>query len=205
MNIFFFGDSITEGQFVGLPFRWVDIVANGLNEQYPQYNNQLQCFVGANSGDTTFMGMARFAWQVQQIGPDVLFIQFGLNDCNLWDSDGGLPRTSPRAFKANLAEMIDRGKNFGAKHVILSNNHPITKTNDWGEMGTFGERNSEYNQMIAELAAEKSVILNDIYTAFSSSSTPLTSLLRDDNIHLNLKGHMLYAKCVQKILEQILS
>lgn len=202
-KVFFFGDSITEGQFVGAPFRWFDIVAATVNDHVQ--GQAVECFMGANSGDTTHQGLARFAWQVQQVRPDILFIQFGLNDCNMWDSDEGLPRTSPRAFKANLAEMIERGRNFGARQVVLANNHATTKTNDWGVHGTFIERNAVYNEYIAEVAEEHSTHFIDIHAAFEESTTPLGDLLLSDNIHLNHAGHQLYAKQIMSELGRLLS
>jgi lysophospholipase L1-like esterase len=203
MKIFFFGDSITEGQFVGLPYRWVDIVANNLTKRVNTNFEAGRCFVGANSGDTTAMGMARFAWQVQQIEPEILFIQFGLNDCNVWASDRGMSRTSEGAFVANLKEMIDRGRNFGAKHVILSNNHQTAKSDDFGVMGTFESRNQIYNNLIAQVANERNVILNDIYASFMDRFETPSEYLLADEIHLNRVGHEFYADRIMKILFKI--
>lgn len=204
MKIFFFGDSITEGQFVGLPYRWVDIVANYLSKRLNTSFEADGCFVGANSGDTTAMGLARFAWQVQQIEPEILFIQFGLNDCNVWDSDRGMSRVSEAAFVANLKEMIDRGRNFGAKHVILSNNHQTAKCDDFGSMGKFESRNQIYNNLIAQVADERNVILNDIYASFMDRFEAPSEYLLTDKIHLNRVGHKIYADCIMKILPKIM-
>ena len=69
--------------------------------------------VGAVSGDTTRQGLERFPTEVQSERPDVITIQFGLNDCNRWQTDGGLPRVSELAFEANLLEMVGRARRFG--------------------------------------------------------------------------------------------
>ena len=62
------------------------------------------------------MGLERYPRDVQEAQPDLLTIQFGLNDCNCWETDRGVPRVSEAAFVANLIEMIDRGRVFGASH-----------------------------------------------------------------------------------------
>lgn len=203
MRIFFFGDSITEGQFVGMPYRWVDIVSNDVSKWVNNAIGSDGCFIGANSGDTTAMGLTRFAWQVQQIEPEILFIQFGLNDCNIWDSDRGMSRTSEGAFVANLKEMIDRGRNFGSKHIILSNNHQTAKCDDFGSMGTFEDRNKIYNNLIKNVADESDVILNDICSSFKGRFESPTEYLLTDKIHLNKVGHKFYADCVLQILSKI--
>ena len=49
---------------------------------------------------------------MQELEPDVMTLQFGLNDCNCWETDRGLPRVSEEAFRANLIEMIERARLF---------------------------------------------------------------------------------------------
>ena len=54
-------------------------------------------------------------------------LQFGLNASNCWDTDRGLPRVSEAAYEANLVEMIARARKFGARHIVLSTNHPTLR------------------------------------------------------------------------------
>ena len=79
------------------------------------------------SGETTRQGLERFPNDLQQYRPDIVTLQFGLNDCNCWVSDGGLPRVSEAAYRANLREMIERARRFGARHIIMSTNHPTLR------------------------------------------------------------------------------
>ena len=38
---------------------------------------------------------------------EVVIVQFGLNDCNHWDTDHGLPRVSLDAFIANMKRLLN--------------------------------------------------------------------------------------------------
>jgi hypothetical protein len=79
----------------------------------------------------------------------VLYIQFGLNDCNGWETDRGRPRVSRDAFAANLGEMVDRGRIFGAQQVILGTNHPTTRTARLPYVDhTYEKANGTYNAII---------------------------------------------------------
>jgi acyl-CoA thioesterase I len=64
--------------------------------------------------NTTRMALERMAYDVQTQDPHVVLVQFAMNDCNYWETDRGLPRVSPAAFKAKLHEIILRARTFGA-------------------------------------------------------------------------------------------
>lgn len=84
-------------------------------------------FVATNTsvnGNTTRMALERMPHDVQAHGVDILLVQFGMDDCNFWQTDGGVPRESPVAFEANLAERVERGRGFCASRVFMNINHP---------------------------------------------------------------------------------
>ena len=43
-----------------------------------------------------------YPYDVQSHEVDVLVVGFGMNDCNYWMTDKGVPRVSQNAFRANL-------------------------------------------------------------------------------------------------------
>src|ERR1700726_3106133 len=110
------GDSITFGQYIDPALRWTSLVERRLHEVLPP-DLEIRAFNRGISGETTRMGLERFPPDIQDLEPAVLTIQFGLNDCNCWQSDRGLPRVSEGAFKANLIEMIERARAFGADDI----------------------------------------------------------------------------------------
>ncbi len=105
------GDSVTYGQHVDPEHRWTTVLEKLIAE--PVINRGV-------CGDTTRGGLERFPQDVQNLRPRIVFIQFGFNDCNHWKTDQGLPRVSPTAFRANLLEMVQRVRKFGAKPILVS-------------------------------------------------------------------------------------
>ena len=123
VTVVFMGDSITEGQYVEESSRWTHLVSASLNLKYLKSPVNLLFVSRGVSGETTRQGLERFPADVQNLQPDVMTLQYGLNDCNCWVTDRGLPRVSEPAYRANLIEMIDRARAFGAGEIVLSTNH----------------------------------------------------------------------------------
>lgn len=120
MRIVCMGDSLTFGEGIESPHKWTDIVAASL----PRH----EVIARGVCGDTTRLALERFPKDVQELRPDVVVLQFGLNDANRWETDGGdLPRVSPEGFRANLIEMTRRARAFGAKRTGIVDMTPSTK------------------------------------------------------------------------------
>jgi acyl-CoA thioesterase I len=199
IDVVYFGDSITEGQYVDPAHRWTALVDEALDERYRDTRLHVRGLNRGVSGETTQMAMARFAEDVQSVGPDVLTLQFGLNDCNCWLTDRGLPRTSERAFVANLHEMIARGRHFGAEQVILSTNHPTLKLKEMLSGERFEDANRRYNDLVREVAEDTGVVLCDVARAFDPyGPDELRELLLPypDCLHLSIEGHRVYAAAI---------
>src|SRR4051794_36167996 len=119
VTIVFMGDSITFGQYVDHELRWTSLVGNELIADHLSTPINFHILNRGVSGETTRQGLERFPADVQQHRPDIMTLQFGLNDCNCWVTDAGLPRVSEAAYRANLIEMIERAGRFGAGRIIL--------------------------------------------------------------------------------------
>lgn len=213
LTLVFFGDSITEGQYVHHSLRWAELVSTRLKAQFgAQLDPERQFhYVHGVSGETTRQGLERFPRQVQQLCPDVLTIQFGLNDCNCWDSDRGAPRVSPEAYRANLVEMIDRARRFGTRQIILSTNHPTLRSRILVSGQTLEDRRVVYNDLVREVARQCEVQLCDIAAAFDFAAPDVLAgllLPEPDVLHLSPSGHRVYAEAilpfVSKAVVQIL-
>src|SRR5215218_6031477 len=109
LTVVYMGDSITFGQYVDPALRWSTIVDARLRDVVDPAIELVMHNRGV-SGETTRMALERFPSDLQELRPDVVTIQFGLNDANCWQTDQGLPRVSERAFEANLVEMISRAR-----------------------------------------------------------------------------------------------
>lgn len=205
VTVVFFGDSITEGQYVAPPLRWVDLVSERLLSRYGDHTVQLQVLARGVSGETTRQGLERFPRDLQVHMPDVVTLQFGLNDCNCWQTDRGLPRVSEAAYRANLIEMITRARHFGAREVILSNNHTTLRHQQLPDGLTLEQRRQRYNRLLCEVAAEARATFCDIDAAFAGLDRDALSRLLlpcPDLLHLSEEGHRLYASVIGPIVER---
>jgi acyl-CoA thioesterase-1 len=160
----------------------------------------------AINGRTTRIALENMPFEIQSHRPEILLVQFGLNDCNVWATDGGLPRVSPRAFAANVTEIIDRALGHGSIRVLLNTNHPTlrSKRPTFPDPG-YDSRNRQYNELLREAiqsyAAEVQLI--DIESRFDQEvalGTDLRDLLNPDGLHLSLLGHQIYEQLVLPIL-----
>jgi lysophospholipase L1-like esterase len=153
---------------------------------------------------------------VQAHAPKVVIIQFGMNDCNIWESDRGNARVSALAFEANLLEIIARARTFGASAIFLNTNHPTGRDEKRCAHSTvtYEDQNRTYNRIIRTVAqsAGADVQLNDIEAIFlktiGDNRQDLTRLVLTDLLHLSEEGHGLYydivypriADCVRRLL-----
>lgn len=203
-KIVFMGDSITYGQYVEPSFRWTDLLADRLTRRYLDTPVNLFFVNKGISGETTRQGLERFAADVQAIQPDIMTLQFGLNDANYWVTDRGLPRVSLVAYRANLVEMIERARRFGTKHILLMTSHATLRNKVlMGDVSLEASR-KVYNEALRSVAEETKVTLCDIDKEFSNFSfKELEDMLLPypDHLHLSIKGHSLYADLLIQALE----
>lgn len=199
----FFGDSICVGQGVSIHSGWVTRLSRDIENYVSGHGVSMLVENASVNGNTTRMALERMSYEVQSHGVDVLVVQFGMNDCNYWLSDRGLPRVSPDAFAANLKEIVSRGRTFGAQAIILNTNHPTTRTKEPMAFSdrTYQESNKAYNALIREVARSlgDGVGLCDVETTFEqaiASGQEAGHLVLDDGLHLSLAGHDLYYKAV---------
>ncbi|MPY73453.1 MAG: hypothetical protein GEU87_04280 [Alphaproteobacteria bacterium] len=210
LRMTFFGDSICVGQGVSIYNGWVTRVAGRLERIAEDRNREIVVTNASVNGNTTRQALERMPYDVQSHGVDVLIVQFGMNDCNYWQTDRGLPRVSPAGFAANLAEIIDRGRAFGANWIFLHNNHPTTRDRELfpGAPKTYEESNREYNAIVRRVAAEAAddVVFIDIEASFKDIAGDdrerLASLLLADGLHLSRKGHDVYFDVIADKIER---
>ena len=204
LKVTFFGDSIFTGEDVSIHAGWVVRISRQLDDVAAACERDIVVTNASQIGRTTRQALELMPYEIQCRDVNILIVQFGLNDCNVWMTDGGLPRVSPEAFAANLKEIVMRGRTFGAHHVFLNNNHPTTRDRELLPHCdiTFEQSNRRYNQILREVAAELGdlVELNDIEAAFDrvaqGDRSRLAPLLLGDGLHLSRKGHDLYFSTV---------
>ena len=208
IRLVFFGDSICVGQGISIHKGWVTRISAMLEDMGHDVGQEMLIENASVSGNTTRQALERMAYQVQSHGVDLMLVQFGMNDCNHWESDKGLPRVCKEAFRANLQEIIARGRRFGARRVILNTNHPTTRTEVLmpGEELTYQQSNEIYNQIVRDVAADEKTILNDVekhfFNEISEGKTQVSDCVLKDGLHLSEKGHDLYFKVAAPLIEE---
>ena len=113
VTIVAFGDSITAGYCVrrGFPSFWKALLA----EKYP--DARVEMINSGISGDTSMDGLARLDWAVLSYEPDLVTINFGINDCVL-----GL---GLEEFEMNFVEMVRRIRAGPNSEILLLSSQPL--------------------------------------------------------------------------------
>jgi acyl-CoA thioesterase-1 len=186
---------------------WVTRISASFSEIDKSQAREVMVTNASINGNTTRQALERMSYDVQSQHADLLIVQFGMNDCNYWETDRGNPRISPQAFGANLEEIIVRAFSFGVRKVLINTNHPTGRDQELMPFAkvTYQQSNEHYNQVIREVAArfDERVVLTDVETIFKSHAGgdrgALLRLLLPDLLHLSEEGHDLYFKSIYPI------
>ena len=211
MKIIFFGDSITVGQYIPPHQTWSSRLSKQITEFGLNCEKEILVQIEAINGRTTRQALEDIPVEVQKHSPQMVMVQFGMNDCNHWLTDQGLPRVSEAGFRANLLEIIDRCFNFGAKHIFLNTNHPSARSLplDARPAITYQQSNQRYNEIIRDVAhnfSAEQLTLIDMETVFltnmdSKGKTAADFVLPEpDLLHLNQDGHDLYFETISPVV-----
>ncbi len=185
--IFFLGDSIAAGQGVPILDSWPLRAAVALQP------HGVHALVSAVNGETTRGALERFDRHFLSLSqaPEYLYVQYGINDGNYWQTSRGFPRVSIDSFTQNLMEIVDRAVGVGVQLVLIGTNHPVDKdlpsaANSKGRLiSNLQESVARYNHAIRVVAeSSESCQLIDFESVFSDGSH-----LMDDGVHLSPVGH----------------
>jgi len=205
----FFGDSICFGQGISPHRTWTVRLSAFLSASFP--NLPLTIANQSVNGNTTRLALERMGMDIQPIRPDIILIQFGMNDCNYWQSDNGLSRVSLKSFAANLEEIIDRARASGAKRVLLNTNHltqengPLERKRATQAPRSYLENLLLYNEAIREVGLAAGAHVTDIEQHWRAETERIGELLLPDGIHLAQAGHDLYFSALQDTVRKAVS
>lgn len=107
-SIVVLGDSISASYGIEIEQGWVHLLQQKFNQEklaYTLINESI-------SGDTSAGGLARINNALAQHKPKLVLLELGAND--------GLRGLPPKEMKSNLAEIIKRSQQAGAKVLLLS-------------------------------------------------------------------------------------
>jgi lysophospholipase L1-like esterase len=162
--------------------------------------------------DNTAEAAGRFQKDVLAQRPDIVILQFGVNDSmvDVWKNPPASgPRVKVDQYVKNLAAFIDRAKAGGAKVVLLTP-HPLRWTPklqklygkppyDTGEAEGLSVSVDRYADAARNLAKRKGVMLADVHAAFIAHEKLPGQTLGDllpDGMHPSSAGHRVIADLV---------
>ncbi|HII06856.1 MAG TPA: SGNH/GDSL hydrolase family protein [Methanotrichaceae archaeon] len=184
VRIVAFGDSITAGFAVrkGFDHFWMRL----LRQRYPKADvtltNEGVC------GDTSFDGLSRLDWSVIAHRPDLVTVNFGINDMYMG--------FRLEEFKSNLIEITERvieGSGCGSAsgpEILLLSSEPLTTPR-------FDRIVLSYYQVLEDVAEEMGVGFVDVCGAWMrkvDDGVPLNSLILPGLDHPNEAGYKIIAE-----------
>lgn len=205
-----FGDSTTALR------KGVRVYTEQLAEKFPnlEWGNK------GVGGNNTGMAAKRFEADVLQETPQLVIIQFGLNDAavDVWKTP---PATEPRISKAdyenNLRGFIERIQAQGGKVILMTPNQtrwtpklremygksPYRVEDEKG----FTFLVEQYAKIVRQLAAEYQLPLVDVYAlynAWEAQNGKSCMELMPDGMHPNTQGHTLVAEQLEALIKETL-
>ncbi len=183
VTIVAFGDSITAGYCVrrGFPSFWKVLLA----EKYP--DARVEMINSGISGDTSMDGLARLDWGVLSYEPDLVTINFGINDCVL-----GLDLEE---FETNFVEMVRRIRAGPNSEILLLSSQPL-------ETPPYDRLVQDYYQAVERVAKQMDVGFVDVYGAWMRhvhAGTSLGSLILSGLDHPNEAGYRIIAEELMRL------
>src|SRR5688572_9592378 len=208
--VVFFGDSTTAAR---PPTRvYADLLAESLLRDR---GAPLKVVNAGVRGDTTRKAAERFERDVLAHRPQLVVIQFGINDAttDVWKNP---PETAPRVsladYRANLATFIATCRARNIRIVLMTPN--VLR---WSERTLSMYGRPPYNRddpdglnlnlrsyaaAMRELAVSTGTPLVDIMVAHDAALVLRSASLTSDGVHPNDEGHRLVAELLAQILKR---
>lgn len=186
-TIVFLGDSITQAG--AKPEGYVSLV-----KLFCGVNGYAVRAINAGiSGHKSNDMLARLDKDVLAHRPHWISISCGVND--VWHGERGVALDQ---YQQNMTEMVDRCLKAGAK-VLLLTATPIHENLDSPE----NQRLQAYNDFLRRLAAEKQILLCDLFKAFAEvykNKRRTENLMTTDGVHMNPRGNRFMAREILRSL-----
>jgi lysophospholipase L1-like esterase len=189
INLVFHGHSVLAGYFVTpdvRPFEaYPHLVYQGLKKRFPLA--VINVIVTAIGGETSPAGAARFERDVLPHRPDVIFVDYALND----------RRVPLEKVEAAWAAMIAQAKDRKIPIILLTPTGAVK-----ADFPNPNEPLVQRADLIRRLAREHRVPLADVSAAWQTEiakGTPIRDLLSNGNNHPNLRGHTIAADVILEL------
>jgi len=177
--VIFLGDSLTAGYGLEADQAFPSLVADALAAR----GRPVRIVNAGVSGDTTTGALERLDWLLKQ-KPDVLVVGLGANDA--------FRGKSVASIEENLREIVRRGRNAGARVVLLGMRVPTNYGPEYAEA---------FAASYARVAEEEKI---DLMPFLLDGVGGHPELNLDDGIHPNAEGERIVAAGVLPYVERAL-
>jgi len=188
-----FGDSITEGYGVRRGF--VSFLAERVAKARPGLD--LTTINAGSSGENTSDAVYRLQTDVLDHDPDLVTVNFGVNDAFSW--------VSAEKFGSNLTGMVEAIRENGCPRIVLVSSEVIPEPQAERQMLPYWEK-------MRQVAGETGAVYADANASWQSlldAGTDQWTLIIPGDMHPNEEGHRIIADAVyqamvdSKILEDL--
>ena len=178
-SLLILGDSISAGYGMSKEKQWSEVLKEKLNQE----KISLKVINASVSGETTGGGLVRSDKLLQNNMPSYLLIELGGNDA--------LRGYPPQTVKSNLLEIINLGKTYGSKSIIMQIRIPPNYGNRY---------RNEFESIYTEIAEET----GSLYMPFMLNNIALEkNLMMADGIHPTEKAQPLIAEEIFNYLKDL--
>ena len=178
-SLLILGDSISAGYGMSKEKQWSEVLKEKLNQE----KISLKVINASVSGETTGGGLVRSDKLLQNNMPSYLLIELGGNDA--------LRGYPPQTVKSNLLEIINLGKTYGSKSIIMQIRIPPNYGNRY---------RNEFESIYREIAEET----GSLYMPFMLNNIALEkNLMMADGIHPTEEAQPLIAEEIFNFLKDL--
>lgn len=205
-QIFAFGDSITWGSW-DLEGGWADLLKKEIF-RYIEESTEDKEIIFYNLGipsNRTDQLLERFQNEVDQRFDEdnqerCFIFAFGANDAAYQIIEKKF-RLEAEEYEMNIKKTIDLARKF-SNNIVFINITPVDERKTDGVLNKAKSRKNEYvdqyNEVLKQVCENNSIDLIDINSEYKK--TDVISLLCEDGLHPNTKGHQIILKLVRNYL-----
>ena len=175
-----FGDSITDGY--GVVKGFVSIVVERIKAAYPEL--ELYTVLSGMSGDNTRDGLYRLGRDLESYTPDLVTINFGVNDAFSGISAG--------MFASNLTDMVKMVQGTGCGRIVLLSSEVIPDARAEQQVLPYWEAMEEVARDTGTVYAD----VNGRWRDVVAGGLNQWDLIIPGDIHPNEAGHKLIGEAV---------
>jgi acyl-CoA thioesterase-1 len=201
-----FGDSITYGSWSPIDTSWCSLLRSHMDKKFDgNYSSYGRVYNLGIGGETTDDAIKRFLPETQARLRDeeeiVFIIAYGANDACFIASEQKF-KVALGKFAPNIQKILTEAKTFSSKIMLLNILPVVERPKEDSGQTRLNKHFEQYNQKLAQIAQENTVVLVDVNTAFQKTNYAI--LLGTDGLHPNEKGHQVIFELVSKEVDKYL-